>query len=137
MNEMHLNYLAVFGAGVAQFLLGGLWYSPALFAKKWMALIGKTQEELRQGSHPFIYVVALVTALITSFILAHIIKLADCTTIWHGAVVGFMCWLGFAGATSFTNQVNFLRKSFQLWAIDSGYNLVSFMIAGAILAVWR
>ena len=31
------NYLAVLVAGLVIFLLGGLWYSPALFAKKWIA----------------------------------------------------------------------------------------------------
>jgi hypothetical protein len=28
-------------------------------------------------------------------------------------------------------------KPKQLWLINSGYNLVSFFIAGVILAVWR
>lgn len=32
-----LNYLAVFAAGVANFVLGGVWFS-ALFGKAWMIL---------------------------------------------------------------------------------------------------
>lgn len=52
-------------------------------------------------------------------------------------MVGFMCWLGFTGGTSYNSRVNFLKDPFQLWAIDSGYNLVSFINAGAILAVWK
>ena len=32
-----LNYLAVLVAGIVIFMIGGLWYSPVLFAKPWMA----------------------------------------------------------------------------------------------------
>jgi len=32
-----VNYLAVLVFGVVIFMLGGLWYSPLLFAKKWVA----------------------------------------------------------------------------------------------------
>ena len=40
----HPNYLAVLVSGVALFMLGGLWYSPVLFAKRWTALVGKSLE---------------------------------------------------------------------------------------------
>jgi hypothetical protein len=32
---MDINWLAVLAAAAASFLLGGLWYSPILFAKPW------------------------------------------------------------------------------------------------------
>ena len=32
-----VNNVAVFVSGVVIFLLGGLWYSPVLFAKRWVA----------------------------------------------------------------------------------------------------
>ena len=46
--------------------------------------------------------------------------------------MGAGCWLGFAGATSFANVI-FAQKPKELWLIDSGYNLVSFVVAGVIL----
>lgn len=54
----------------------------------------------------------------------------------HGAIFGFTCWLGFAAPTSYATAL-FSGKPKQLWLIDSAYNLVSFVLAGAILAVWR
>ena len=54
----------------------------------------------------------------------------------HGALFGFACWLGFAAPTSYATAL-FSGKPKQLWFIDSTYNLVSFMLAGLILAVWR
>jgi hypothetical protein len=53
-----------------------------------------------------------------------------------GALIGALCWVGFAGATSFGTAL-FSARSKALWMIDSGYNLVSFVVAGLILAAWR
>ena len=39
----HVNVLAVLVSGVAIFILGGLWYSPALFAKPWARLMNKSE----------------------------------------------------------------------------------------------
>ena len=50
MGIMQVNYYAVLVCGILMFMLGGLWYSPALFAKRWMQLIGKTEEELPAGN---------------------------------------------------------------------------------------
>ena len=41
-----INWLAVLAAAVAAFLLGGLWFSPALFARQWVAALGKKPEEM-------------------------------------------------------------------------------------------
>ena len=49
---------------------------------------------------------------------------------------GFITWLGFAAATSYGTAL-FSFKPKALWAIDTGFNLVSFLLAAAILSVWR
>ena len=72
-----VNYLAVLVAAIVIFILGGLWYSPVLFAKKWVALQGKTEEQMRaeaaSANMPLLYTSAFVTALITSFVMAHLL----------------------------------------------------------------
>ena len=50
--------------------------------------------------------------------------------------IGALAWLGFAGATSFGTAL-FSGKPKALWLIDSGFNLVSFIVAGVILTIWR
>ena len=50
----------------------------------------------------------------------------------HGALVGFMCWLGFAATSSYATAL-FSGKPKQLWLIDSTYNLVSFVLAGLLI----
>lgn len=138
-----VNYLAVLVAGIVIFVLGGLWYSPVLFAKRWIALQGRTEEQMRAqaaaANMPLMYVSAFVCGLVTAWVMAHILAhVASSLTLnaGHGALVGFICWLGFAAATSYGTAL-FSGKPKQLWLIDSSYNLVSFVLAGMILAVWR
>src|SRR5262249_9677597 len=138
MHIPQVNYLAVLVTGIAIFVLGGLWYSPVLFAKKWISLMGKSQDELKaaSGSMPIAYLSVFVCGLLTSFAMAVILHHFTDLTALRGAAVGVLCWLGFAGATSYGSGL-FSMQPKLLWLINSGYNLVSFVIAGVILALWR
>ena len=44
------NLLAVIVAGIASFILGGLWYSPMLFGKAWQREAGLSDEQLARGN---------------------------------------------------------------------------------------
>ncbi len=145
-----INYLAVLVAGIVIFVLGGLWYSPVLFAKRWLALQGKTEEQMKaeaaSANMPVMYASAFVTGLIIAWglalVLAHIGRdpmmaaPGGGVSVEHGAVIGFVCWLAFAATTSYATAL-FSGKPKQLWFIDTAYNLVSFVLAGTILAAWR
>ncbi len=41
-----INYWAVLAAAVASMIIGSIWYSPLLFAKKWLAAMGWSKEHL-------------------------------------------------------------------------------------------
>jgi hypothetical protein len=139
-----VNYLAVFVIGFVIFVLGGLWYSPPLFAKPWTRLMGKTEDELKayvgspkaKREMPLMYAVAFVTALLIAWVMAIVVNHFPPVTPLRGAEVGFLCWLGFAAATSFATAT-FSMQPKALWLINSGYNLISFVLAGAILAAWK
>ena len=128
---------AVIVSGFVIFAIGGLWYSPLLFAKPWTRLMNKTEEDLRAaapGALPF--VIVFVAALITALVLAMIENHFKPLTATRGALLGALCWLGFAAPTSY-GTATFSGTPRAVWAINSGYNLVSFVVAGVILAVWR
>src|SRR5438046_2604183 len=106
MHFPEVNYLAVLVTGIVLFVLGGLWYSPLLFAKKWVALMGFTEAEINAAKTDkqrmaIGYVAVFLCALITSLGLAVLTKHFEPHTVLHGLLLGFGCWLCFAGATSF------------------------------------
>ena len=142
-----INYLAVLVAAIVIFALGGLWYSPVLFMKKWIALQNRTEEQMRAeaaaANMPVLYVSAFVTSLLIALVMAHLLGHFAAAvdphmhpSAAHGALFGVACWLGFAAPTSYATAI-FSGKPKQLWFIDSAYNLVSFVLAGAILGAWR
>jgi hypothetical protein len=143
MHYPAINYLAVLVAAIVIFALGGLWYSPVLFAKRWIALQNRTEEEMRAqaaaANMPLMYVSAFVCAFIQAWVMAmvigHMSQVAE-MGVAHAAIFSALLWLGFAATTSYATAL-FSAKPRQLWFIDSMYNLVSFVLAGIILAVWR
>jgi uncharacterized protein DUF1761 len=134
----YVNYLAVLVAGVALFLLGGLWYSPVLFAKRWVALQGKSMEEMSAagGSMPVMYIQVFLCGLVTAWVMAIVIGFLPLLDVIRALKLAAICWLGFAAATSYGTSL-FSGKPKALWTIDTMYNLVSFLVAAAILAAWR
>ena len=50
MDISKLNFLAILVAAATTFMLGGLWYSPILFAKRWMRESGVSEEQTRQAN---------------------------------------------------------------------------------------
>ena len=140
----HVNYLAVLVTGFVIFALGGLWYSPLLFAKPWTRMMGKTEEELiaymaspkAKREMPLMYAMAFVTGLLIAWVMAIVVNHFPPATALRGAEVGAICWLGFAAATSFATAL-FSMQPKALWLINSGYNLISFVLAGVILAAWK
>ena len=143
MNYPAINYLAVLVSAILIFALGGLWYSPLLFAKRWIALQNKTEEQMRTeaatANMPVLYLTAFICSFLQAWVLAmvigHMSQVAD-MSVAHAAIFSALLWVGFAGSTSFASSL-FSGTPRQLWAINSLYNLVSFVIAGIILAVWR
>jgi hypothetical protein len=135
-----INYLAVLVSGIVIFMLGGLWYSRTLFASRWIAAMGTTEEQLRaaagKSSMAVSYVLVFLCGLLTAWVLAIVVVMFNAGDPVAGAITGMLCWLGFAGATSFGTAL-FSFQPRQLWLINSGYNLVSLILAGIILAVWR
>jgi hypothetical protein len=134
----HINYWAVLVSGVVIFILGGLWYSKTLFAKPWIRLMGKSEEEMKaaSGPMPLLLLMAFICGLLIAASLAVVLKHFPPITPLRGAEVGVLCWVGFVAATSLATAL-FSSQPKALWLINSGYNLVSFVIAGIILALWR
>ena len=131
-----LNHLAIIVSAVILWLLGAAWYSPALFAKPWMALLGINKGATKGSSMIAGMITSFVCDVILAFILAHIVIWTDASTFGWGALVGFIVWVGFIAAPNLPQGI-YEGRPFKLFAINSGYWLVGLVIIGGVLAVWR
>jgi Protein of unknown function (DUF1761) len=68
---MTINYIALFGATLAAFAFGGLWYGP-LFSKPWLAALGKTEAQLKAGARPMplLFAITLAASFVMAWVLA-------------------------------------------------------------------
>ncbi len=132
--EVQPNYLAVVVAALSTFLVGGLWYSPALFGKAWMRENGFTEEGMKGRSMAKIFGLAFFLALISAINLAMFLGPENRPAM--GALWGFAAGFGWV-ATFVGTHYLFERKSFTLFLINAGYSVVSLTLMGVILAAWR
>ena len=136
MHHLHFNYLAVLVSGIFLWFFGAAWYSPATFAKPWMSMLGLKRDPSRRGSIFFAMFASLVGDLLVALVLAHVVLWSGADTIGWGALIGFICWLGFIAAPNFPQGI-YERRPFGVFAINSGYWLVGLIASGALLAIWR
>lgn len=135
MLSVDVNLAAVLISGVAAMVIGAIWYSPLLFAKRWIKLTGLKDMNPNEGAAVG-YVTAFIGALITAYVMAHFVSYAGAVTLIDGAATGLWAWLGF-NAVSMLTTYTFSQRPRQLWVIDSGQYLATFVVMGAILAVWQ
>ena len=135
---INVNYLAILVAAVASFALGWLWYSPALFAKIWMSEMGMTPEKMAampKSGMAKQFSLSFLGGLIMAWVLAVLISRVGANSLIGGLKLGAFVWLGFI-ATVQMSDILFGGKSKKLYLINTGYNLVSLLLMGVILALW-
>lgn len=130
----NLNWLAIIVAGVSAFILGGLWYSPLMFVKRWMKEAGITEESTKKTNMVKIFGLSFLLSLIASLFLAMFIGAKAGAA--FGAMAGFMAGLGWV-FTFMGISYLFEAKSLAHFLINAGYSVVSLTIMGFIIGVWQ
>ena len=143
MHYYAINWLAVLASSIASFVIGFLWYSPVLFAKPWTALMGidtsdpAKVKEMQKEAGPM-YGQAFVMTVISATFLAIVITrmLVPPDDLLRGLKIAFGVWFGFVMTVQYTNAL-FTKKPRQLFLIDTGYQLVCYLVMGAIITKWQ
>ncbi|HET7098691.1 MAG TPA: DUF1761 domain-containing protein [Patescibacteria group bacterium] len=137
MINLNTNWVTILASAVATMVLGFLWYSPILFGKEWMELIGLNKEDMEKAkkSMPKTYLVSALTSVITAFVLKQFIDLFYIVNIYDAVQLAFWVWFGFI-ATTLVTGVLFEGKSWKLFIINSGYQLASVILMSVILSYW-
>ena len=140
MLVMHVYVWAVIASAVACMVVGFLWYSPPLFGKAWMQAMGYDPAdkariaEMQKAAGPK-YAVSFVASLLSAFLLGKIIFHLAISTALYGMKVGFAVWLAFVLTVQLTDKL-FGNRPLKLFLINTGYQLVCFLVMGAILGRW-
>jgi hypothetical protein len=134
MSTPTINWLAVLVAGISAFLLGGVWYSRALFGKAWMKENGLSPEQIQKGNKGKIFGWAFVLSLVMAANLG--MFLGDPTYKWNaGLLYGFLTgvWI-FCGIAI---VALFEQKSSRYIFINGGYMLLALTLMGGIIGIWK
>lgn len=125
-----ISWLAVGLCAVMSLVLGGIWYSPVLFGKRWQRAAGLSEEEANSGNMVMIFGLTLVLSAIAAAVFAMFLgpKFGLGPATAAGAAAG-LCWV----AASFGINYLFERKSLCLWMINGGYHTLQFTLFGAII----
>jgi hypothetical protein len=127
-----VNWIAIVVAAVASFLLGGLWYSPVLFAKAWQREAGVTDEQLKNANMGKIFGLTFVLCLLAAWMFAAFLGPRPSLALGFGA--GFSAGL-FWVAASFGINYLFERRSFKLFLINGGYHTLQFTLIGGVISL--
>lgn len=139
MQDVAVNYLAIFVSAIVAMVIGMIWYSPGAFGKKWMVLAGRTEADMMKAKEKGMTttcILAFVGQLVTMYVFAHIIAYTGAVDVMGGLQAGFWVWLGFI-ATGMLSTVLWEGKPWALYAINVAHCFVLFLVTGAILATWR
>jgi hypothetical protein len=128
------NIWAVLVSALSTFLIGGLWYSPALFGKAWMRENGFTEESMKGTNMVRIFGLAFLLSIVAAINLAMFMGPEDKPAM--GAMWGFLAGFGWV-ATFVGTHYLFERRSLKLFLINAGYSVVALTVMGVILAAWK
>lgn len=129
-----VNWIAVALCAVSSLVLGGIWYSPMLFAKAWQGAAGLSDEAAQGGNMAMIFGGAFVLSLIAAAVFAMFIGTE--MSLGAATAAGFsagLCWV----AASFGINYLFERRPLRLWLINGGYHTLQFTLFGLILGAMQ
>jgi len=134
-----INYVAVLAAGLAAFMLGGLWYT-ALFGRLWRELQGITEEkvkEMQARRPPLVFFGGMMASYsVLALAIAVLFAGLGVDSAVKGAVAGLLLWIGPAAAIGMTGHLA-SDKPIGVYAIDVSFQFLYLILMGTILGGWR
>ena len=139
MEQIHINYLAIIIAVVANFIFGFIWYTP-LFGKAWGRELGMDMSKKPPSSEMIRGMIFMVIgSFLLAFVFAHNIAawsfvpaMKENGAFANAMMAAVFTWLGFFLPVDLS-AVAWERKSWTLFFINTGYHLLSLIIMALIL----
>ncbi len=137
--EMHVNWMAILAAVVANFVLGFIWYTP-LFGKAWAkennfdTSVKPASGEIAKGM-----TFMVIGNFFMAYVFAHNIMAwsyvpgaSEMSAMQNVLSSSIFTWLGFYLPVDL-GTVAWERKSWKLFGINTGYHFMTLLVAALIL----
>jgi len=131
---VEVTWLGVVLGMVAAMAWGGLYYSPVLFAKAWMAEMGKTPEEI--GNPTKALMNAAVMNLIAALGINIVLAMHGVTTLVGAISTAVFLWLVFCLTTELLHD-RYNGMSVKLSVINAGNTLGAYAVMGLVIQLLR
>lgn len=133
---MGLNWPAILVAGIADWILGAVWFT--VFANQWKAGLRMSPEEMqRYMAHPnfWPYIIAFVCSVILAYVIARLLGAPEKHRAFRGISVGLL--VGLATAAAMVTEMVFEYRARPFILLAAAYPLLGCILMGIIVGVWR
>jgi len=137
VNKFKMNYLPVILATVAAMLVSGLWYSPHVFGRQWIALRAENLRVVPDAAIPaWKFLVEPGREVLVGCILLKLIRRMEIVTLKSALVVGFWVWLGFPVSMLIGSSL-WDNKPWGLTLIHAGDWFTKMLVMASVITITR
>ena len=133
---MRVNWAAIGLAGVADWILGAVWFT--VFANQWKAGLRMPADEMQAYmSHPnyWPYLVALVCSVLIAYAIARLLAVAETHSLFRGISIGIL--VGLAASAAMVTEMFFEARAGSFVVLSSAYPFLGCILMGIILGAWK
>lgn len=127
-----INWLATLVAATVAMVIGGLWYSPLLFAHPWMKALGKTADQFGDPKPAMIN--AMMMNLLAAATLGLILGALHVTRLFDILAVALLLGAGLVVSNQFMRD-RFHDMPVAISLINGSNTLVTYLAMGAVFGV--
>jgi hypothetical protein len=126
-------WLSIIAATLVAFLIGRIWYSPAVFGRQWISLNGFTEKDLSRRSMSRVFGLSFLLALVMTVNLA--MFLGPSPSLGFCIAAGAAAGIGWSAAGLGIIYL-FEGRPLRLWLINGGYQAVTLAAIGGVLGLF-
>ncbi|CAF24561.1 DUF1761 domain-containing protein [Candidatus Protochlamydia amoebophila] len=134
LENISINYTTIFFAAMAYFILGTIWYSPAMFGQRSKRYEGVINPPIKQTSLALAYIGELLISFFIAYTLAVFIQITQAKDFLEKIVVVIWIWFGFVATTHFS-PVLWDRKTLKSFFVHAGFMLFGFLLIGSLISI--
>lgn len=127
-----IDWIALISAVVASYLFSAAYYIS--LAKPWRTAVGKTEAELKAGTSPVAYVIAIAGHTLIAYMLSVLMVTLEMSSVAGGLSIALPMWLAFVISTMTINH-RFQQSPWSHTILDGGHWLGVFAIQAIVIGL--